>query len=444
MTRFLVVPGRGVPSADHWSRAWVDGYPEFSWAPEPPGPPVDVAGRVAALHAAISADDEPAVLVAHGAGCLIVAAWAAAHAGPVSAALLVTPPWAPDGADGPRRRLPFRSILVASRDDPMATFEQFRAYAEDWGSELVDAGPAGHLDSKSGSGPWPAGERLARSLSGPVPRNPAQVFGEVPGEYDRVRPAYPLTLVDDVLSYGPSGPGGRRALEVGAGTGRATVPFAAAGMPIVVVEPDDAMADVLERRVSSLAGVDVVRDSFEGFRSDEKFGLLFSAEAWHWTRPGTRWSQAADLLADGATLALFWNTERIAEPGLRTSMLEVLARHAPAVVVNDEAVTADQVWHRWPGDELSQLAGFEGRTSRHYLSRRSVAARDYLGLTRTRSQFRMLPPPVRRDVLAGLTQLFADEVPLEVHTTLLLARRSLRGPDLQGGRRAEESAGERH
>jgi uncharacterized protein len=185
MTRYLVVPGRGVPFADHWSRGWVNDYPEFTWAPEPPGPPFVATDRVAALHAAISADDEPAVLVAHSAGCLIVAVWASEHTGPVRAALLVTPPyvepgWAPeapetfDGFAGtvPRRPLPFPSILVASRDDPMATFEQFRAYAHDWGSELFDAGSVGHLDSKAGFGAWHDGERLARSLSGPARRRP--------------------------------------------------------------------------------------------------------------------------------------------------------------------------------------------------------------------------------------------------------------------------------
>ena len=183
MTRYLVVPGRGVPCADHWSRGWVSADPEFTWAPEPPGPPFVAADRVAALHAAISADDEPTILVAHSAGCLIVAVWASEHTGPVRAAVLVTPPyvapgWTPespetfDGFVGtvPRQPLPFRSIVVASRNDPMATFEQFQAYARDWGSELFDAGPVGHLDSKTGFGAWPDGERLVRSLGRTPPR----------------------------------------------------------------------------------------------------------------------------------------------------------------------------------------------------------------------------------------------------------------------------------
>jgi hypothetical protein len=48
---------------------------------------------------------------------------------------------------------------------------------------------------------------------------------------------------------------------------------------------------------------------------------------------------------------------------------------------------------------------------------------NYLGLAQTRSQFRMLTPPIRRDLLATLTQLLSDEVPLAIHTMLLLARR---------------------
>jgi SAM-dependent methyltransferase len=254
-------------------------------------------------------------------------------------------------------------------------------------------------------------------------RNPARVFGEVADDYDRVRPPYPATVVDDVMAYGRSGPGGRRALEVGAGTGRATEPFAAAGLAIVALEPDDAMIRVLTRRVARFPRVEVVRASFEQFRPAERFGLLFSAEAWHWTAPGTRWTRAADALAGGGTLALFFHRERIADPALRAAVLRVFAEHAPSIVIRDEPVTAGVVWHRWPGDELAARDEFDHRASRHHLDRRTMPKAGYLDLTRTRSQFRMLPAPVRRNLWAALSRLFPDEVPLDVHTTLVLARR---------------------
>lgn len=164
--RRLLVPGRGIPSQTHWMHDWArrSGY---IWAPEPPGPPYDLAERVEALRVTIDADDTPAILVAHSAGCLTVAGWAARHEGPVLAALLATPPFIPpEWMDVPRQALPFRSILAASRTDPHCTPAQARAYAADWGAEFFDAGDVGHLDGATGFGPWPDGEALVERLGG--------------------------------------------------------------------------------------------------------------------------------------------------------------------------------------------------------------------------------------------------------------------------------------
>lgn len=169
--RFLAVPGRGVPKAGHWQREWAS-RPGWSWAPEPPGPPLVFADRVAALDLAIRSSAEPAVLVAHSAGCITTALWAQGHTGPVHAALLVTPPWlreAEPDADTPwrvpMRPLPFRATVVASRTDPYCTFADAGAYAQAWGADVFDAGDVGHLDSKTGFGPWTGGERLVADLS---------------------------------------------------------------------------------------------------------------------------------------------------------------------------------------------------------------------------------------------------------------------------------------
>ncbi|WP_281179099.1 alpha/beta hydrolase [Actinoplanes sp. NBRC 101535] len=156
------MPGRGVPFPNHWSRQWARAHPGYRWAPEPPGPPYQPDERVAALDAALGESDEPAVLIAHSAGCLTVAIWATRHAGPVQAALLATPPWVPELT--PEQKLPFRSLLVASSNDPHATLEQSERLARDWGAEFVDAGAVGHLDSASGFGPWPQGEKLLQRL----------------------------------------------------------------------------------------------------------------------------------------------------------------------------------------------------------------------------------------------------------------------------------------
>ena len=174
MDRYLLVPGRGTPTPEHWLRRWARAHPEYRWAPEPPSPPLVLRDRIAALHREVNADDKPVVLIAHSAGCITTVVWASTHhPGPVRAALLVTPPDV-DGAEPddpsdlpwrvPTTPLPFPTILVASRTDPHCAYERSVLYARDWGAELVDAGDAGHLDTASGYGPWPAGERLLDRL----------------------------------------------------------------------------------------------------------------------------------------------------------------------------------------------------------------------------------------------------------------------------------------
>lgn len=163
MSRHLLVPGRGVPRPEHWMQRWADANPHYRWAPRPPGPPFDVEFAVGALQKALAESSEPAILVAHSAGCLAVATWAARHEGPIQAALLVAPPYVPEV---PVRRdaLPFRTIMVASRNDQWATFAQSEEFAAMWSAELIDAGEAGHLDTAGGYGPWPAGEELLARL----------------------------------------------------------------------------------------------------------------------------------------------------------------------------------------------------------------------------------------------------------------------------------------
>jgi uncharacterized protein len=66
----------------------------------------------------------------------------------------------------PRDPLPFPSLLVASSDDPYCTMEEAVDLASAWGSQLVEAGAAGHINAASGHGPWPEGMmRFAGFLS---------------------------------------------------------------------------------------------------------------------------------------------------------------------------------------------------------------------------------------------------------------------------------------
>lgn len=67
----------------------------------------------------------------------------------------------------------------------------------------------------------------------------AQSFGSVAEAYERFRPGYPAELFDLVTAY--AGRPLRTALEIGAGTGKATRVLAGRGIAVTATDPDQAM-----------------------------------------------------------------------------------------------------------------------------------------------------------------------------------------------------------
>jgi len=141
--------------------------------------------RVAQVAEAAAASG-PLIIVGHSAGALTVAHWARHAGGEIRGAVLAVPPnfevpmpagypafdalsaggWLPL----PRTPLPFPSIVAASRNDPLASYEWVTALAADWRCRVVDLGAVGHLNPASGFGPWPKAAELIEALDVLHPR----------------------------------------------------------------------------------------------------------------------------------------------------------------------------------------------------------------------------------------------------------------------------------
>ncbi len=165
----LIVTGLGDSGPDHWQTRWER---QLSSARRVVQADYDAPRRgpwVETLVRAVEGGARPAVIVAHSLGVALVAAAAPRLAGSrVRGAFLVglpdlddearrPPEIDPAFAPLPRDPLPFPSVLVASRDDPYCAFGRAEDMAYAWGSALVDAGEAGHINTASGHGPWPEG-----------------------------------------------------------------------------------------------------------------------------------------------------------------------------------------------------------------------------------------------------------------------------------------------
>ncbi|WBQ07668.1 class I SAM-dependent methyltransferase [Kribbella sp. CA-293567] len=245
-------------------------------------------------------------------------------------------------------------------------------------------------------------------------------FGEVAEEYDRVRPGYPAELFKDLLGY--SAPG--RALEIGAGTGKATMAVASTGVQVVALEPDPAMALVLRQRAAGLA-VNIAMGTLESYEPEEQFDLVYSAQAFHWTKQETRWPRTAALLRPGGSLALFWNHDRLADAGARAKVAEILQGHelAPA----DDLPTLDDAQRIWPATELAGRAEFGEQRQERYVSERELPREDYLAYLTTQSAYRILDDEERDELLDELRSVLPGTVTLDVVTLLYLARKSRPG-----------------
>jgi len=142
---------------------------------------LDCAARVREIEAEAQAIEGPIVIVAHSGGVIMVAHWAQQTRREIHGALLAAPPdfecpmpagyptlealraggWLPV----PRGPLAFPSIVAASRNDPLAQYDQVVSLAHGWKSRLLDLGEVGHLNPASGFGEWPRALTLIEELS---------------------------------------------------------------------------------------------------------------------------------------------------------------------------------------------------------------------------------------------------------------------------------------
>ena len=172
--KVFLLPGWQNSGPDHWQSHWESLYgyervEQHDWTRPLRG------DWITRLEEVVLDSTAPVLLVAHSMGCLLVAAWSAhsRNTHRVNAALMVAPgdaereelrpiltSWSPI----PLQRLPFKSVLVGSRNDPYCSEERARQFASAWGSDYVDYGSHGHINAESGLGHWPDGHALLRQL----------------------------------------------------------------------------------------------------------------------------------------------------------------------------------------------------------------------------------------------------------------------------------------
>ncbi|NEB41777.1 class I SAM-dependent methyltransferase [Streptomyces sp. SID14515] len=246
----------------------------------------------------------------------------------------------------------------------------------------------------------------------------SRTFDEDAELYDRARPGYPPELYDDLADLAGARDGSR-VLEIGCGTGQATVPLAALGCRITAVEAGPHMAEIARRNLAEAeaeaevgAGVgawsaEVVTAEFENWPLPvEPFDVVLAATAFHWIDPAVRVPRAADALRPGGALAVVRSQHVMG--GTEEFFVEVqrcYERFDPATPPGLRPPATGEVDNSDHAEEVARSGRFGDTVFRRYERDLTYTTAEYLDVLRTYSGHRALPEAARSGLLACVAGL---------------------------------------
>lgn len=251
----------------------------------------------------------------------------------------------------------------------------------------------------------------------------AELFDAAARAYDRYRVGYPDELYATLAALVPDG---ATVVEIGAGTGIATVPLARRGYRIVGLEPGAAMAAIAREKLAAHPQVEIAPSRFEDWAGEPgSVDLVFAADAWHWVDQDLGPRKVRDLLRPGGHLAITWHVRRPMRPPAFADEL--------AAIVEDATPDARE-WLRRTGDDGSvflpviEATGlFEPIVARRYPVERELSPEAFAGELGTFSWVLALPEAERTQLLERTRELVRRQprgvVGRQDDNVLYLARR---------------------
>jgi len=215
-------------------------------------------------------------------------------------------------------------------------------------------------------------------------------FDEIVVNYDKARPEYPSKLFADIFNYAS----GKKALEIGAGTGKATKPFLDAGYDVTAVEMGANMADFLRAKFKNL---NVIVSTFEEAELDDTYDLIYAANAIHWVDAEIGLPKIFRLLKNGGVCALF-RYNGVPDDGeeLYEEIQAIYEKHYRTYYQESERPYKDvygnpeQILYRFGCKELSDY-GFSDISMKLYDAVIPYTAEEYIELLETLADHRSLP-----------------------------------------------------
>ena len=223
-----------------------------------------------------------------------------------------------------------------------------------------------------------------------------RTFDEVADLYATARWPYPDELIDDLVGLA----GLRRGsdvVEIGCGTGQATVALAARGLAITCVELGGRLAAIARRKLEAYAEVEIVQADFERWQAPRHdYDAVVSFNAFHWIDPARRYELTASLLRPRGSLA-FVEPCHVVPAGGDPIFLEMQADYRAVGLLGEDGPPPPEDVTDFR-DEIEASGRFEEVVVRRHLFTRTYTADEFVALMETASDHRLLPDAVREEL----------------------------------------------
>ena len=239
--------------------------------------------------------------------------------------------------------------------------------------------------------------------------------------YDKFRPTYGTNIFEDILSYSKITQSSK-ILEIGCGTGNATLPVIQTGAEVTAVEIGGNLSKYTAQKFSKYSNFHVIHSAFEDFQTHTKYDLIFSATAFHWIQPDRSYSRCKELLVAGGVLAVFWNTPRISRTNLDLykEIQDLYQRFMPNSQEEKEMLLESE-WYTKRCNDLNNFLkenGYIDCIFKIYQDSRVFSADEYIGLLQTYSNHMALPPDVRTTLFEKIHSAIKKHKTIEIIDTI--------------------------
>ena len=162
-----------------------------------------------------------------------------------------------------------------------------------------------------------------------IDRKLKTTFDKVSRLYELVRVGYPEKLVDDIIKFSQL-PKGSKLLDIGCGSGKATILLAERDFEITGIDIGKNLIGIAKLKSKKLKNIKFILGSFENTEfPNNYFDIIISAQAWHWIDPSQGYRKIHRLLKHGGSLAFFWYFPLSGESHVLKKLGEVFDKYNP-------------------------------------------------------------------------------------------------------------------